>query len=298
MTRIAWLLNLDAERELAAPRAYSPTPAIEARIGTLRARMELLLAPDDRLVAVDELAGCELGLAFCPTPSALARLQATALPLLTAPALAILARVNRRAFCAELGQTLPGAHYVTSLDALLAALHAGAPDAVWLLKRDFAFAGRERRRVYGRELDPPTTGFVRRSFARGEGLQLEPLLARTADFAQHGYVLPDGTLLLGSPYAQVCDERGAWQHSSALEAGALRPHERAALEQRCMEAGEALVRAGYRGPFGIDAFRYRTSQGDAFQPRSEINARFSMGYPRPLLELALARIAAEKPARL
>jgi hypothetical protein len=64
--------------------------------------------------------------------------------------------------------------------------------------------------------------------------------------------------------------------------------ERAALERAAREAGRALAAAGYFGPYGSDAFRYLDQRGQpAFQPRSEINARFSMGYPRGLLEAAL-----------
>ena len=43
--------------------------------------------------------------------------------------------------------------------------------------------------------------------------------------------------------------------------------------------GEALAGAGYFGPFGIDAYRYRDRAGALrLQPRSEINARYSMGF--------------------
>ena len=41
----------------------------------------------------------------------------------------------------------------------------------------------------------------------------------------------------------------------------------------------ALAGSGYFGPFGIDAFTYRNADGTvALQPRSEINARYSMGF--------------------
>jgi hypothetical protein len=41
----------------------------------------------------------------------------------------------------------------------------------------------------------------------------------------------------------------------------------------------ALFMAGYHGPFGIDAFAWQDAQGTRrFQPLSEINARFSMGF--------------------
>lgn len=289
---IAWLMNLDAEQELRAPAQYRSSPVVQARCRELYARMRLLLAAQDRIIGFDfDLArdGMLAARAFCPTPSALAAIAAAGLEPPRAPPVQVLARVNRRGFCAQLGQTIPGARYVRSTEELMDVLHAPARTDVWVLKRDFAFAGRERRRVYGSTLDAPTLGFVRRSFARGEGLQVEPWLARSGDFAQHGYVLEDRRVLLGRPLAQQCDERGAWQSSGPLEEGALSCDEEASLAANARHAGEALAAAGYFGPFGIDAFRYLGTHGLGFQPRSEINARFSMGYPRELLERALAR---------
>lgn len=288
--RIAWLLNLDAELELAAPTRYRPAPAMSTRIDALRARMELLLCPDDAVITRGVRLGDEFShaLAFCPTPSALVRIEAAGLPVPRAPGLEVLTRVNSRAFCAELGQTLPGARYVRSFEQLLAVLDSADSEARWLLKRDFSFAGRERRRVDGGRLDASTEGFARRSFARGEGLQVEPFVARTHDFAQHGFVLQSGDVLRGEPLAQLCDAQGSWQYSRAPAEGELAVPEREALDQACREVGEALARAGYSGPFGVDAYRYHTAgTGCAFQPRSELNARFSMGYPRALLERAL-----------
>jgi len=291
-TGTAWLLNLDAERELAAPESHRPSPDIEARIAALRTRMVLLLRPDDRVIGCHEpgeLAACARVLAFCPTPSALARIGDAGLLPPAAPKLSILRRVNSRRFCAALGQPIGGV-YVESLTELMALLGSGPPDTRWLLKRDFGFAGRERRRAIGSELDTPTLGFVRNSFARGEGLQVEPELERSHDFALHGYVLPSGELLFAEPLVQVCDARGVWQSSRALGRAELASSELVALSTSCREAGEALAAAGYFGPYGVDAYRYRGEAGGvSFQPRSEINARFSMGYPRALLEEAIAR---------
>jgi hypothetical protein len=42
---------------------------------------------------------------------------------------------------------------------------------------------------------------------------------------------------------------------------------------------QALLEAGYFGPFGIDAFRWVDRAGvERFNPRCEINARYSMGW--------------------
>lgn len=289
-TRIAWLLNLDADDELADPRHYRPSAAVERRIAELRDQLVRLLDPSDRVIGVDaDCAQLGFALAFCPTPSALARIAAAGLAVPPAPPLSVLARVNGRGFCAELGQTLPSARYVQSWQELEQVLTLGQPGRVWLLKRGFSFAGRERRQVRGAELDVPTLGFVRRTFAKGQGLQVEPLLPRTADFAQHGYVFRGGQAVFGAPSSQTCDARGAWRGSREVGPGELDDRERSTLQHHLEQTAEALAQAGYFGPFGIDAFRYLDPVlGAGFQPRCEVNARFSMGYPRALLEQALA----------
>lgn len=289
MATIAWLLNLDADRELGDLRHYRPDPATEARIAGLGAQLTTLLSDGDRIIGVEEdCAGCDHVLAFCPTPTALARIAHAGLAPPAAPSAAILAAVNSRAFCAALGQTLPGARYVRSMDELQAVVAAPSPSGAWLLKRDFAFAGRERRRVDACGLDTSTAGFAQRSFARGEGLQVEPLVARTDDLAQHGYLRRDGTLLIGPPMRQHCDARGVWQRSAELTTDQRDDGDLAALALSVYEVGRALGQAGYFGPFGVDAYHYRDATGTLqLQARSELNARFSMGYPRALLEHAL-----------
>lgn len=288
VTRIAWLLNLDAELELEAPSHYAVSSAMEARIAQLWPRMTLLLDPDDRVIGRDAALKPALALPFCPTPSALARIAAAGLAAPPAPSLAQLARVNGRAFCAELGQTLPGARYVRSLAELLETLAAGRESSSWLLKRDFGFAGRERRRVFGSTLDASTLGFAKRSFAREQGLQVEPWLDRTQDVARHGYVFASGRYVLGQPMGQHCDAHGSWQSSRPLLDDELTARERSQLEAELVKVAEALAQEGYFGPFGVDGYRYLDASDQLrFQPRSEINARFSMGYPRGLLELAM-----------
>ncbi|HEX5656213.1 MAG TPA: hypothetical protein VFX59_03420 [Polyangiales bacterium] len=274
---IAFVLNLDAELELADARHRS-SPAMLARIAALRSRVAFLAA-DDRVIGADDASACTRAVAYCPTPSALARIRAAGLPVPAAPSWQVLRTVNARSFCAALGQTLPGARYVRSMDELRAAPRP----ATMLLKRDFGFAGRERRPLRDGRLDAPSEGFARRSFARGEGLQLEPWLAVELELSQHGYLTPSGGLLLAEPRLQRCDAQGSWLGSESLPAGTLRAEEAAALAESTQRVAAALREARYFGPFGIDAFRY----AGGFQPRSELNARLSMGYPRELLRRAL-----------
>ena len=289
-TRVAWLLNLDSDEELANPRGYRPRPELEARIASLVPRMSMLLRADDVLLPAEGRLDADLTvLTFCPTPSAVARAHALGLTVAFEVPCPLLRSVNSRAFCASLGQTLPHAQYVHEMAELEAAVRAPSPTGAFLLKRELSFAGRERRQARLGELDASTRGFAARSFARGEGLQVEPYLELCAEFALHGFALGTERWLAGPLVAQECDRQGRWLGSRLAPAGALSEQEHAALGAELTRVAAALGDLGYVGPFGIDAYRYRDAAGQlAFQPRSEINARFTMGYPRELLERALA----------
>lgn len=275
----AWVLNFDAEAELADPSAHTPSRAVAARSRALIERVGGLLPPGDVVVTDDTRLpeGAFEGRAWCPTPRALARLRRAGARVPEAPPLAVLRRVNHRRFSAELGQTLPGARYAASRAELDEAM-AGAPAERWLLKRPFGFAGRGRLAV-GRALDAAAERWIAASFAAGEGLQVEPWVERAGDFGLHGYVPRAGDATLGEPTVQRCDAGGAWIESGRAAAGDLGAGEREALRAAAVEAAAALGAAGYFGPFGIDAFRWVDAGGALrFNPRCEINARYAMGW--------------------
>jgi hypothetical protein len=279
----AWVLNFDAEEELAAPRSYSgPRRAAHARFRTLESRLGGLLAPGDIVLCDGDPPGSAEGFAgdaWCPTPWALARLARAGAAVPTAPSLEALRRANHRGFCAELGQTLPGAVYTCEEPAVLRTVRAAGVSGEWLLKRPFGFAGRGRRKVSAGELSPADRAWVRASLRGGEGLQVEPWVARDADFALHGRLAEGGALRLGRPTVQSCDRFGAWTASAPASEADLSTEERAALLASAETAAHALAALGYFGPFGVDAYRWRDGDGATrFQPRSEVNARYSMGW--------------------
>lgn len=287
--RIAWLLNLDADRELRDPNGYRPSQPDDLQ-DDFRARMADLIGPED-LILPSELArpGACVVQSFCPTPSALARIRALGLTPPPAPALSILRRVNDRAFCAELGQCLPTASFVRDMAALERQLAQPSPTGRYVIKRAFSFAGREQRRVAQGVLDDSTRGFCRRSFARGEGVQVEPWVERLGDFSRHGYLSSSGQLRIGATREQRCDPFGRFLGVST-GAASVSELEAELLASELQRTAAALHAVGYFGPFGIDGFRYRLPGAEAaFNPRCEINARFSMGFPRALLLSALSR---------
>ncbi|HEU4409739.1 MAG TPA: hypothetical protein VFS43_31080 [Polyangiaceae bacterium] len=283
MRPLAWVLNLDAELELARPRGYRASARVLAFVRERRAALARFLGPGDAIVEPGVAPGAplagHLGAAWCPTPSALAALAAAGVAPPAAPGLEALRRVNHRAFCAELGQTLPGAQYAREPAEVEALVAGPSPSGAWLLKRPYGFVGRGRLRVRAGPLGAAERAWVLASLREGEGLQIEPWVERAGDFALHGWLSPGGAFRLGSPTEQRCDERGAWVESRPAPEGSLEGPERRALLDEGARAAEALARAGYFGPFNLDAFRWKDGRGRPhFNPRCEINARYSMGW--------------------
>jgi len=277
-----WLLNFDADEELARPVGYTPAAAVLARFASLATRLVGLVPPGDEVIEewnekTELPSGAFEGRSFCPTPRALRVLRCAGATLPDAPSLDILRRVNHRAFCAELGSFLPGARYVRNRHELEATLASRV--GPWVLKRAFGFAGRGRQRLRSNELDASAEPFVRGPIDSGEGLEVEPWVDRVLDVGLHGYVSRTGGITMGNPTRQDVDDAGAWIETTTLVSGALESAEQQALRNEGERTAEALVRAGYFGPFGIDAFRWRDEQGRLrFNPRSEINARYGMGW--------------------
>lgn len=276
---IAWVLNLDADEELQDPN-YRSTAARRECIRKLVPRLEGLLHAGDRFVAEEPDGSCcgLVGRAWCPTPAALARLERAGALLPEAPAVALLRRVNHREFCATLGQTLPGAAFVHTLTALRKHVASEPRVHEWLVKRPFGFSGRGSRRTRFPTRDVSVQRWLERSFEFDSGMQLEPWVDRELDFAIHGFVARGGELQLGKPTLQVCTTNGVWR-SSRPATGELVPAEREALLESASVVATALHEAGYWGPFGVDAYRWRETSGVVrFNPRSEINARYTMGW--------------------
>ena len=275
---LAWLLNLDADDELAEPERAIQSKLSAPRLKELGVRTGLV-AERDVLLANDARGDGLAGRAWMPTPRALARIrEAGAIPP-PAPTLEVLTRVNHRAFASSLGIALPGAVFATDVEAVARAVAGPSPTGAWLLKRPLSFAGRGRRRVAQGALDGASRAWIAASLAAQGGLSVDPEVTRTDDFALHGHLDRDATLVLGQPTAQTCDARGVWRGSERVAPGDLTEGEHTSLLAAAHAAAAALTSAGYFGPFGIDAFRYRDEAGATrFLALCEINARYTMGW--------------------
>jgi phosphoribosylaminoimidazole carboxylase (NCAIR synthetase) len=188
----------------------------------------------------------------------------------------VLRHVSHRSFYLELGGGAPGARYVREAAALERVL-AERGGAAWLFKRPYGFAGRGQRRVGEPSADD------RRWLADGlrlGGLLAEPWVEIERELNLHGWLARDGGVRLGRPCTQRVDRWRAWLGSEPLDPGGLSFAWRSALETAAERAAEALFRAGYFGPFGIDAYIWRTPAGGReLNALGELNARYTMGYP-------------------
>ncbi|HET9953059.1 MAG TPA: hypothetical protein VFQ61_01075 [Polyangiaceae bacterium] len=275
----AWILNLDAELELSQPR-YQASAAIRRRLEEHAQRAQGLLGAGDITIDVLEAnasmdASAFKARAWCPTRSAQARAAARGIELEPAPELSIIERVNHRLFAHQLGGGLPGQRYVTQpaeLDEVLAG-------AQWplLFKRPFSFAGRGQQRLY-RAPTAPEAAWLAASIRTG-GMIVEPLVQPIVEFSQHGWIEAHGQTRYGAPCVQSVSDRGVFQAARRATSADLRVHEQHALTERLDAVAVALRRAGYFGPFGIDAYRYDSRGRVGFCALSEINARYTLSYP-------------------
>lgn len=270
----AWVLNLDANEELAGRTPSARAEAARARAAQAPELIELvaggIVLGGDR----DHDARGLAGLAFCPTAKALRALAAAGATPPPAPSMDVLVRANHRRLSASLGQGLDHGAFVTDLGALAEAM-ARLPHAEWVLKHPLGYVGRLRLRTHA--LDERCAAFARRCLAEAGGLQVEPWVERVSDFALHGFVDASGRATLGEPTTQVCDETGAWRATS--RAHDLDSAEARALAREAGVAAAALHAIGYFGPFGVDGFRYRAPGGaERLNLRCEINARYTMGW--------------------
>lgn len=286
-----WILNLDAELELARGRpGYVPQRKLLAQLAEHGRSSRALLGPDDVLIEPDAnlpLPHGLVGRAWCPTPLALASLRRSGVEPEPHPDAGVLRRVNHRLFAHELGGGLRDQSYVRTRAELLAYVDDYARH--WLLKRPLAFAGRGQMRVIGPLTEKQMT-WVDVSLKR-DGLLLEPLVQPTLEVSLHGFVWRDARYELGRVCAQDISDRGAFRGVRLAAPGELAAGEHAAFSERAAGVAQALALAGYFGPFGIDGYRYRLDGATAFCTLGEINARYTLGFvtgfPRHPSELSL-----------
>lgn len=277
-----WWINLDADDELDRGVAQTLGAEARARMQAMREGLRGGLVPVGDVVLTERMeapSGAQ-GVAWCPTPAAVRALHRAGARVPATPPAAVLRRVNHRRWAAEQGTFLPRTAWVTDRAALVRHLTGAWPSEAWLLRPAFGFAGRGRVVVRALEaLDDPRVGRRVTRALDGEGLLVEPLVRITEDYGLHGWIAPDGASVRGELTRQSCAPDGRWLASSRVPWSALADRESALLVDVWHATARALAAEGYWGPFGIDAFAWMDHRGERrFQPRCEVNARYSMGW--------------------
>lgn len=272
-----WVLNFDAEDELARPGSMTPSPRLRTRFDQLAQRAGLVAHGDRRL---DEFAPCDpswrgmQGAAWCPTPRALRALARAGARLPEAPSAEVLRAANHRRLMEGRLESLPGARYVHTRAEYEETVARGSLTGAWLLKRPWSYNGRGRCRWREGADDPHVARWVDAALATGEGLQVEPEVTRTLDVALHGELDRDGEARFGALTVQRCNAFGAWESTAPAEPGTLTAEESRRLDDAMRSVVTALRSAGYFGPFGVDAYRWT----GGFVPCCDVNARYTMGW--------------------
>ncbi|HET7541763.1 MAG TPA: hypothetical protein VFK05_17935, partial [Polyangiaceae bacterium] len=240
--RFAWVLNLDAELELARLNfEYVPRSKLLQQLLTYGQGSRALLGPEDVLLEPGaSLNAAEfVGRAWCPTPRALSRLAATGVRPEPHPEAAVLRRVNHRLFAHQAGGGLPEQRYFTERAPLEQLLRRA--ERPWLLKRPLSFAGRGQMRFYGAISDKQWS-WLEVSLAR-DGLIAEPLVTPTLEVSVHGFVWQDGHHELGRACVQEVSERGVFRGVRLALGTELEPAESTSLFERATRVAGLLHEA-------------------------------------------------------
>jgi hypothetical protein len=273
-----WLFNLDAEIELARTGPYQTRAVVARALARMEVHAHGLLSPGDQLLVpgARPAAGSFIGSAWCPTPSARKRLEEAGAPHEPAPAVEVLRRVNHRTFVLSLGGGAPGARYVAGAPDLEDVL-GRARERPWLFKRPLSFAGRGLRRI-GASPSADDRRWLQDALAGG-GLLAEPFLEIERELSLHGWIDENGRLSLGHVCRQHTNTYRAWVGTTRTKPDELAATHTRALAARGEQVGEALWRAEYWGPFGIDAYVWRAPNGTSeLNSLGELNARYTMGF--------------------
>lgn len=292
---MAWVLNFDAEEELAARRRYQPTARMLAVLAQQRARLleetaagRSFLAPGDVIVDEQTPAGAAAGLegrAWCPTPRAVALLERAGAAPRGVVDLDVLRRANARPFAAALRAQLDGPAFekrvASDLDQALS-LVARPADLGWLVRRTFGAAGRGRRRLAAGRVEGADRAWLEASLRLGP-VVVEPWADIVEELTVCGAVTEGGDVRVLTPGFQLTTRQGAWTRTDAADPGHLGREDDGLVLRACEDVGRALAAEGYRGPYGIDAFRYREAPGAPVRLNalSEINARLTMDRIEP-----------------
>ena len=201
------------------------------------------------------------------------------------PSPQVVARVSHRAFSWQLahglGWDLPKSRMVATFDDLRHHLHDWPKTRRWVLKDPLSAAGRGRLWGNGPDMEDALRQAVTQRLERWPQLLFEPWVNRIEDFGVSAWLRDDSVVWWGM-HRQLVDVRGGFRGIELLPSGvqpsSWTPEVASAWRSTLLEVSHALAAAGYRGPFGIDGYRYRRADGNVvWQTLGEINPRWTFG---------------------
>lgn len=162
-----------------------------------------------------------------------------------------------------------------------------------VVKECLGLAGANSLRLWEPEILPRQLRWIQSALERDRQLIVEPWLERELDFSVQLEMVSEGLGVCGYT-GLINNARGQFQANWAAQNYARRPPAKVLdlfrmapafpekLQHLYYEIFRQLElelnRVGYLGPIGIDAFVYRTPQGDRrLKPIVEINPRYTMG---------------------
>lgn len=275
---LVWVLNYDAEVELAGgKRKGVPFTGRAPWIGS-----------DDVILGrgawtADVVADLD-GVAWCPTPSALQRLEEAGvrrLPL--APAFEVLRRANARETFADLHPLVShGACTASTLEDIEIAVRRAAPPRhsgrrpAWHLRESLCAAGQGR--FLAEACTEECLAWSRRALRAGP-VHIVPVVDVEDEFSAHAFLYSTGDCAFGRHVRQQV-RGGVWRAAEAAQS------EVPGLEAVLRSVLDRLVAMGYTGPVGVDGFTWRDGEGQLLHAvGTDINARYTMSMAAAFEEL-------------
>lgn len=178
---------------------------------------------------------------------------------------------------------LAGSRVVATIDDAIATTSALGR---WVTKAPWTTAGRDRCHGEGAPTEEQRTR-LSRLIAKFGALVVEPwmdrlfdvgLCARVDELRPSKHEADPFYVTLGDAHSLITDARGTFLGID-LAPPPLSSEESTQLGVTAREVGARLAAIGFRGPFAIDAFAYRDTDGERrLHSLCEINARFTFGH--------------------
>ncbi|CAN5435163.1 hypothetical protein BH11MYX1_BH11MYX1_51030 [soil metagenome] len=176
------------------------------------------------------------------------------------------------------GFALPGTLVIGNLGELenhLAAVGADTGSGSWVCKAPWPTTD---DCCHGRDLpDEEQRARLVKLLTHHRALVFEPRLARIADFGLSARVDVTGGLTALPPHRRLPSAQSGFDGIKLGDRDLAAP-EYDQLMIAAEYAAGALHRAGYAGPFGIDAFAYDDAGTRRFHPLSELDVRYTFGH--------------------